>query len=368
MMIKILQVFALTDRCGAESLVMTHYRHMNRDRFHFDFVNHTQRKCDFDDEIRQLGGSLFHLPRFRIWNLLSYLKAWDSFLCAHPDYDVIHIHYFTLAGLILPIAEKHGVKVRITHSHITRKSSRIKSLLFSLFRRRMIKSSTLLLACSDEAGKNIFKTNNFIVFRNAIESKAYAFDDIVRKNIRKELGFADDNIVIGNVGSFRSTQKNHAFIISLFAKLVKKNSQYRLLLVGEGELRRQMENRTKDLGIEEYVVFTGVRADVPQLFQCMDVFFFPSLYEGLGIVAIEAQTAGVPTVLSTEVPREAYISDLVQAVDLSDDDDTWMKVIEAASKREVNRADYKNAAINNNYDVEENIKVLESIYEGKYKS
>lgn len=367
-MIKILQVFALTDRCGAESLVMTHYRHMNRDRFHFDFVNHTQRKCDFDDEITQLGGVLYHLPKFKLWNVLSYLNAWDKLLCAHPDYDVIHIHYFTLAGLILPIAKRHGIKVRIAHSHITKKSSRIKGILFSILRRRMINASTLLLACGKEAGFNMFKTNNFIVFNNAIESENYRYNPEVRAKIREGFHFTRNNIVIGNVGSFRSTQKNHDFIIDIFAKLVKQYPKFRLILIGEGELRSLVEEKANSLAISEYVTFTGVRSDVPNLYQCMDIFFLPSLYEGLPIVAIEAQTAGLPTIMSTEVSKETIISDLVQAIDLKADKQTWIKAIEAASIREVNRADYKNAAINNNYDVEENIKVLESIYEGKYKS
>jgi glycosyltransferase involved in cell wall biosynthesis len=336
--------------------------------YHFDFVNHTQRKCDFDDEILELGGHLYHLPKFRLWRFFSFIKAWDDFLTQHDDYDVVHIHYFTLAGLILPIAKKHGIKIRIAHSHITKKSSKFKTILFSILRKKLVKNSTMLLACSEEAGINMFKTKNFIVFNNAIDSDSFCFNQKVREDVRKEFHYSDDDIVIGNVGSFRSEQKNHRFIVDLFAKLVKKDNRFKLLLVGEGDLRPIIEKKVRDLSITDSVIFTGVRSDVPRLFQGMDIFFFPSLFEGLGIVAIEAQTAGVPTVLSTEIPKEAYISDLVKAVNLNDNDQKWIDAIIYSSKREISRLSYKDVAYKNNFDVKKNISVLEAIYSGKYHS
>ena len=361
-MIKVLQVFSLTDRGGAESLIMTHYKYIDRQQFHFDFVNHTQRQCDYDDEIYAMGSKLYHLPRFRYYNIFPFLKAWDDFLAVHHDYDVIHVHYFTLAGLIMPIAKKHKIKLRIAHSHTSIMYSFYKRVFFSLFTKQILMSSNLLLACSEDAGKNIFKTDKFRVFTNAINIKDYKYDDACRVKVRRDLGYKDDEIVIGHVGSFRGVAKNHLFIIDVFSRLVAKYPKFRLLLIGDGQLRSQIEKKVQDYGIFDYVTFTGVRADVPQLLQGMDVFFFPSLYEGLGIAVVEAQAAGLPVVASSEIPEEAYISDLIQTLSLSSNVEEWVDTLIKASQRNDKRSAYNLLARDGNYDVVRNSWVLEEIY------
>lgn len=361
-MIKVLQVFSLTDRGGAESLIMTHYKYIDRQLFHFDFINHTQRRCDYDDEIYAMGSKIYHLPRFKYYNVVSFLKAWDDFLAVHHDYDVIHVHYFTLAGLIMPIAKRYGVKLRIAHSHTSIMYSYYKRVFFSLFTKQIIKSSNLLLACSEDAGKNIFKTDKFRVFTNAINIKDYKYDDDCRVNVRRDLGYKDDEIVVGHVGSFRGVAKNHSFIIDVFSRLVSKYPKFRLLLVGDGQLRSQIERKVQDGGISDYVTFTGVRTDVPQLLQGMDIFFFPSLYEGLGIAVVEAQAAGLPVVASSVIPEEAYISDLIQTLSLSSNIEDWVNTLITTSKKDYNRVAYNILACDGKYDVVKNAKVLEEIY------
>ena len=361
-MIKVLQVFSLTDRGGAESLIMTHYKYIDRQLFHFDFVNHTQRRCDYDDEIYAMGSKIYHLPRFKYYNIVSFLKVWDDFLAVHHDYDVIHVHYFTLAGLIMPIAKKHGIKLRIVHSHISIIYSNYKRFFFSLFRKKVINASNLLLACSEVAGYNIFKTNDFRIFNNAIDTIDYKYDYNCRVKVRHDLGYTNDEIVIGHVGSFRGVQKNHSFIIDVFARLVGKSPKFRLLLVGDGKLRPQIEKKAQNYGISDYVTFAGVRTDVPQLLQGMDVFFFPSLYEGLGIAVVEAQAAGLPVVASSVIPEEAYISDLIQTLSLSSNIEDWVNTLITTSKKDYNRVAYNILACDGKYDVVKNAKVLEGIY------
>lgn len=360
-MIKILQVLASTDRGGTESLLVSHLRYLDQG-FHFDFVNHTEKKCDYDDEILSYGCSIYHLPKFRILRIFSYIKAWNDFFILHPDYDVVHVHYFTLASIILPIARKHGVKVRIAHAHSTKKSNVFKRFLFNVFRTQMINNATLLLACSQEAGQNLFQTNNFKVFINAIESEKFVYNEKDRYIIQKDLGIKKGEVLIGNVGSFRSTQKNHLRIIRIFAKLCEKYGNYKLVLVGDGLLRSKIEENVRELGIWDKVIFTGVRDDVPSLMSAMDLFFFPSLFEGLGIVAVEAQASGLPVVMSTAVPQEASLTDIVIRIDLKEKDDTWVSALHQAANLDNDRTQYQKKIAERGYDVRSNVKLLQAIY------
>lgn len=360
-MIKILQVLASTDRGGAESLLVSHLRYLDQG-FHFDFINHMEKKCDYDDEIRSYGCSIYHFPKFRILRIFSYIKAWNDFFILHPVYDVVHVHYFTLAGIILPIARKHGVKVRIAHAHSTKKANVFKRFLFNVFRTRMINSATLLLACSQEAGLNLFQTNNFKVFINAIELVKFFYNEEDRCIIRKELGIKKEEILIGNVGSFRTTQKNHLRIIRIFAKLCEKYRNFKLVLVGDGLLRSKIEENVRELGISNKVIFTGVRNDVSSLMSAMDLFFFPSLFEGLGIVAVEAQTSGLPVIMSTAVPQEASLTDIVTRIDLKEKNDTWVSALHQAASLNHDRTQYQQKIADSGYDVKSNVKILQSIY------
>lgn len=365
MKIRVLEVFAKTNRGGAESMIMSHYRLINKNAFQLDFVNHTQNRCDYDEEIKNLGGNLYHIPQFKLYNIFSYQKAWHNLFYTHPNYDVIHIHYFTLAGIILPVAKKHGIKVRITHSHTTRKTSLLKRFLFHFTRKIIINDSTLLLACSKEAGINIFKTNNFIVFKNAIDTKLFSFSIQNREKTRQTFNYSDKNIVIGNVGSFRDSIKNQSFIVKIFKGLYEKNNNYRLLLVGDGIMRNQIEKEVEAFGLSDFVIFTGVRNDIPNLLMAMDLFFFPSLYEGLGIVAVEAQASGCPVVMSTTVPNEVSLTDIVTRIRLSDEDEIWLTTIDKMAFIKQERTKYQKIIEKKGYDVRSNIKVLNNIYQDK---
>lgn len=359
---KILEVFSLTVRGGAETLMINHLKEMNKQEFHVDFVNHTQKKCDYDDEILSLGSHLYHMPKFRIFNAVSYIRAWFKFFKDHPDYDVVHVHYFTLAPVIIPIAKKCGVKTRITHSHTNRKSSFHKRFLLNLFRWLMVKYSTLLLACSKDAGDNIFKVPYYVVFKNAIPSNRFAYNPLIRERIRAELRVNKDVLVIGNIGSFRSQQKNHSFQIDVFAEVHRRNSNSVLLLVGDGVLRPTIEQKVKDLHLEESVIFTGLKDHTEDYYQAMDMFLFPSLYEGLPVVAIEAQVSGLPIVMSDKVPNGTCISDLVSVCNLNSGIDTWADTILNIAKKQHDRGSYANCAKLASYDVSENVKILESFY------
>ena len=362
--IKVLQVFAKTGRGGAESMVMSHLHFIDKEKFQIDFVNHTQEHCDYDDEIRSLGGRIFHMPRFKIYNIVQYRNAWKTFFEEHPDYDVIHIHYFTLAPIIIPIAKEYGIKIRISHSHSTKKNNIFKRILLEIFSKRMVNDSTLLLACGKEAGDNIFQTTNFKVFNNAIDTNKFHFSEDERNKIREELGISQNDILIGHVGSFRSTQKNHARIIKIFKEIHKKNERYKLVLVGNGTLLPQIKQEVSNLGISNSVIFTGVRSDIPNLMSAFDCFLFPSLFEGLGIVAVEAQATGCPVIASSVVPTEAVLTDIITMVPLKESDNVWGEKIKHALSKEINRTEYYKKVQTAGYEVRDNVKILENIYQG----
>lgn len=342
-------------------MLVSHLRYLDQG-FHFDFVNHIEKICDYDDEIMSCGCSICHFPKFRIPRFFSYIKAWNDFFMLHPDYDVVHVHYFTLAGIILPIARKHGVKVRIAHAHSAKKANVFKRFLFNLFRTRMVNNATLLLACSQEAGNNLFQTNNFKVFNNAIESGKFVYNEKDRYICRKDLGIKKEEVLIGHVGNFHTTAKNHYRLIQIYAKLCKKYGNYKLVLVGDGLLRSKIAEDVKDLGISDKVIFTGVRNDVSSLMSAMDVFFLPSLYEGLPVVAIEAQASGLPFVMSTAVSEESSLTDIVTRIDLKEKDDTWVSALHQAACFNNDRTQYLKKIAERGYDVRSNVKFLQAIY------
>ena len=362
--IKVLQVFAKTGRGGAESMVMSHLHFIDKEKFQIDFVNHTQEHCDFDDEIKMMGVKLYHLPRFKIYNIIQYRNAWKTFFKEHPDYDVIHIHYFTLAPIIIPIAKKYGIKIRITHSHNTKRSNIFKGFLLNMFHKRMVEDSTLLLACGKEAGENIFHTTNFKVFNNAIDTNEFKFSEDERNKTREQFGITSDDLLIGHVGSFRDTQKNHARIIKIFKEIHEKDKRYKLVLVGNGALLPQIKKEVSNLGISNSVIFTGVRSDIPNLMSAFDILLFPSLHEGLPVVVVEAQTSGCPVVMSSNVTDEVILTDIVTHLSLTENNEKWGKTVECLSRKAINREEYYKKVQTAGYDVRDNVKILENIYQG----
>lgn len=359
---RILHVLGRTDRGGTESMLMTHYRHIDRTRLQFDFVIHTEDKCDFDDEIESLGGRIYRVRRFNVLNYFQYQSDWKKFFSEHREYRVIHIHHFLVAGVILPIAAKMGVKVRIVHSHNTKPPIfLLKEKVMWLFHKNLIKYSTQRLACSEAAGQYLFGNHSFEVFNNAIETEKFRFDSTARSSIRKELGVEENAFVVGHVGSFRTQQKNHSFIIDVFAAFVKKNPLSRLVLVGTGELQNEIRQKAESLGIAQYCIFTGARGDIPKVLSAFDLFLFPSFFEGLSVVSIEAQASGLPILASTNVTSESKLTDLFVQISLEESAETWAEKIYNTSIPS-ERGAFVEQVKAMEYDVESNIKKLEKYY------
>ncbi len=359
---RILHVLGTLDRGGTESMLMNHYRHIDRNKLQFDFVVHTNAHCDYEDEIVSLGGVVYRIPRFNMINYLQYRSAWKSFFLHHPEYQIIHVHHFLVAGIILPIAAQYNISVRIVHSHNTKPPFfLLKEKLMWLFHYDMIKYSTLRLACSHDAGSYLFGEASYQVFYNAIETGRFKYNEDKRKKIRNEFGFNDDDLVIGHIGSFRTRQKNHFFLIDVFSELSKNRQHTKLLLVGNGVLKDEIESKVNSLELYDKCIFTGVRDDVPDLLFAMDLFLFPSFFEGLSVVGIEAQASGLPCVFSDTLSNDTCITDLVTKVSLAKDARYWASVIDSIDLRK-ERSSYYREVAKAGYDVDMNVKRLEDIY------
>jgi len=358
-----LQCFGIMGRGGAETLIMNIYRNIDREKIQFDFVVHREKNAAYDEEIFDLGGNIHRVPKYNLSNHFKYKKAWHNLFKNHGTWPIIHGHMFTTAAIYLKIAKKYGLTT-IAHSHNTSTGVGFSAIIKNLLQYPIKYNADLYFACSKAAGlwlfgEKICKKDTFFILNNAIDTKKFVYDEEIRIKKRTELS-VEDNFVIGHIGSFM-TQKNHKFLIELFDKVHSKNNNTLLLLIGDGGLRLAIEDKVKNLGLTNNVIFTGSRSDIPELLQAMDVFVFPSLYEGLGIVAVEAQTAGLHCVVSDSVPKEAYITELIEKASLRDSADVWVdKILKYANGYE--RIDTSIQIKAKGYDIAETAKWLEEFY------
>lgn len=363
--VRVLQVFAEMNRGGAETMIMNLYRNIDRSKIQFDFIVHTEDKCAFDDEIYKLGGKIFRVPAYKGTNHLPYLKNWEHFFKKHPEYKIIHGHVRSTASIYLKTAKKCGL-ITIAHSHSTSSGNGLSAIAKNVLQFPIRHVADYFFACTKTAGEWLFgkktcKKENFHILKNAIDAKKFVFNNVVRNRVRKELRIAD-KFVIGHVGRFHSS-KNHEFLIDIFKKVHETNDNAILLLVGEGDLQDTIRKRVYNLGLDNNVIFTGVRSDIPELFQAMDMFVFPSLYEGLGIVLIEAQASGLPCVIANTIPEEALITDNVKQVSLTESPKVWTEAILKRMDSYERKSTYAKIK-DSGYDIEESHMWLQEFYLG----
>lgn len=356
--IRVLHVVTYMGRGGLETMLMNYYRHIDRSKVQFDFLVHRDFEADYDKEIEEFGGRIYRLPKLNPIGK-EYLTALGKFFDEHREYKIVHSHLDCMAGIPLKYAKQCGVPIRIGHAHSSSQTKDKKYLLKLFYKRNITKNATQLFACAEAAGKWMFRTNNFRVLNNAIDSEKYVYNPKIAKQIRKELSIPESSFVIGHVGRF-AVPKNHEFLIRLFAEICKKEKDARLLLVGDGELREQVEKQIEELSIEDKVILAGVCDNVNELLQAMDVFVFPSIYEGLPVSMIEAQAAGLPCFISDKVPVECVKTDLVQQIRLDVNMDEWIQRILAVKNQE--RKNYSQEIKEEEFDIVSNAKWLEDYY------
>lgn len=356
-MIRVLQIVTYMGRGGLETMIMNYYRNIDRNKVQFDFLVHRQEEADYDKEIVALGGKIYHMPMLNPFSK-SYFNALDLFFKEHK-YDIVHCHLDCMSAYPLKIAKKNGVRVRIAHSHNKSQDKNLKYPI-KLYSKRLIpKYATHLLSCGKEAGDWMFNGKPYTILNNAIDAQSYRFDKQIREEMREQLGFNQEDFVIGHVGRF-NPQKNHNFIIDVFNFVHKKNTAAKLVLVGTGDGQKAIKEKVESLALSDSVLFLGNRTDVNKILQAMDVFLFPSLYEGLPLSIIEAQAAGLPCVISDNVPPECIVTDLIEAASLDDALAKWEIVIK--SQKSVKRKDTYELIKKSGFDVKSNVLVLEKMY------
>lgn len=368
--IRVLHVIGIMNRGGAETMIMNLYRNIDRTKVQFDFVENSFEPAAFDEEIRALGGRIYHCPHYNGKNHFQYKKWWNDFFAEHAgEYGIIHGHIGSTAAIYLKIARRFGL-FTIAHSHNVRTQLNVREIIYAIYSYPVRFIADQCFACSKAAGISRYgqkignDSGRCIVFHNAIDTEQFHFDPSERNAMRTRLR-VNGRIVIGHVGRF-SEQKNHGFLLRVFHNIVAKAPNAVLLLVGDGALREKIETYITDHGLRENVILTGIQNDVAPYYQAMDVFLFPSLYEGLPVTLVEAQTSGLPCVISDMVPGESILApDLVTVQSLEQSAEQWADHVLARLQGE--RTDHSDVIKLCGYDISETAKWLEGFYFDKCK-
>lgn len=315
---------------GAETFMMNAFREIDRTQYIFDFVIYEdyQEVRPYHEEIKDLGGEIYVVPNPNR-NMIRYVKEVKKLFHQH-HFDIVHNEIFFGGGINLWLAKKAGISQRIAHSHATTdgKGNRMPyRAIRPVFQKMMMENATDFLACSHEAGIGLFgETQPFIVVPNGIDLSHYQNIPQSKIELRKRLSLPADSFVIGHIGRFEE-QKNHRFLLNIMERIVRDYPDTYLLSVGTGSLEEEIHRLADQMGISEQVLFLGEREDIAELMKVMDAFVLPSLYEGLPMVAIEAQAANVKLVLSTEVSPDTVLSENVHFISLKDSLEQWESVI-----------------------------------------
>jgi glycosyltransferase involved in cell wall biosynthesis len=328
--IRIAQMMTDMNYGGVEMVVMNYYRHIDRTKVQFDFFALEGSAVPQREEIEQLGGRVYIVPKYT--HLPEYEKEIVR-LFKQNQYKIVHSHMNTLSVFSLWGAKKAGIPNRIAHNHSTAGKGETKKNIIKYALRPFAKIyPTKLCACSRYAGEWLYGKNaEFQVFNNAIDLSRYSYDPQKAAAVRKELGL-EDKLVVGHIGRF-CYQKNHDFLIDIFNEIHKQRQEAFLLLIGEGELEQDIRNKVKDLGLTDSVRFMGKQKDTSKFYQAMDCFVLPSRYEGLPVVGVEAQAAGVPCVMADVVTPETKILESTAFVSPEESAVKWaMAVLESTSR------------------------------------
>lgn len=371
MALRILHVFGGMVKAGSETTEMQTLRLIDRDRFQMDFLVHTMQPCAYDDEIRALGSKIIrcNYPSLA-WTYAFNLK---QILRNYGPYDIVHSHIHHSSGYVLRIAQQVGVPIRIAHSHLDSSPSDAQAGIYRRFYLGLMKHwiaryANFGLSCSQKAAASLFGEawDNLPCQVIYPARNLSPFHDCVdRVAVRAEFGIPADAFVIGHVGRF-DPQKNHQFLIEIAAAVAQQEPKMRLLLIGEGSLRPDIEQKIKQLNLADHVIFAGLRSDVPRLMLgAMDVFLFPSFYEGLPSVIYEAQAGGLPCVLSDTITEEVtVVKPLLHRMALSQPALVWADVILAYRNTlpRITQAEALRLIEQSQFNIQTRVKALENIY------
>lgn len=354
------------DRGGIETMLMNFYRHVDREAVQFDFLANKPDPGDYDEEIRSLGGRLYVSPGFMSYR--KYLAYMTDLFKSHPEYRIIHTHNGALMLYALLSAKQNAIPVRIAHAHATAVPFGVKNELKKLMRPVIKYVATDYWGCSDAAGRFYFSQKRWNdrheLVHNAIRVEDFSFNSELRTSIREQYGFGNKR-VIGHVGRM-AVQKNQKKLLDVFAELHRLDPNTHLVIIGTGELESMLKNHAAEIGIDDAVTFPGVQSNMNAWYSAFDVFVMTSNYEGLPVVAIEAQAADLPCVLSSAITPEVKVTDNVCFMDIHDDPLHWAQTVLALQpKQRTSRAsELQKAGYDISYEAQRIQKLYLNLYSG----
>ena len=367
---RVLHVIRAMNRAGAETIIMNLMRSIDRERIHFDFLLHTDKPSDYDEEIQALGGSIYRVPPYQVVNGPLYRRACRKFFAEHPEIQVVHGHISSCSAIYLDEAKKAGCAT-IAHSHRDSVKSNnpkavVRRKLYGALIRNVPDIADEFLACGNQAGFDRFGITvaagpHHHVMKNGILLSDYACDDAQHLEAKKRLGYEGVPLV-GDVARL-VPEKNQKFLLEVFAIVLRSVPNAKLLIVGRGPQETALREQAEQLGIADSVDFLGVRDDVPEILKALDVFAFTSTLEGLGMAVVEAQAAGAPCIVSTAVPNEAIVTDIAERIELDEGAEAWAQRIVGLLQNGGTRVDTTASVRAHGYDIAEVADWMADFYE-----
>ena len=353
------------NRAGTETMLMNLFRAVDRSRIMFDFAVSATEKCDYDEEIMALGGRIIHYPKYTGKNHFAYIRWWNHFYEMHPEYRIIHGHIGSTAYIYLKSAKKHG-RYTIAHSHSAGTKPSFHGFLYWSLAHRTKYVADYCFGCSTPAlirryGKKVAadRTRSCLL-NNGVDVSKYKFNGQIREEVRKEFDIREGTLVVGTVGRF-TDQKNPYFIVDMLRKLKERDSGFVFLWAGTGEEWNNVRDSIHHYNLENHVKLLGVRNDIPRLLQVLNVFVLPSKYEGLPVIGVEVQAAGIPMLCSSQVSSEVKLSSCVTFLPI-DSVEQWVEgMLKEKTFRRIDEA--SNEVVQNGYDILTTSKWLVEFYE-----
>ena len=363
-MLRVLHSVSNMARAGIETMLMNYYREIDRSQIQFDFLANKPEPGEYDWEIRSMGGRVFVSPGLNPLHYPRYKRFVADLLHGDPDIRIVHAHNEAMGYYALQSAKDAGVRVRIAHAHNTQIIRDYKYPLKMICKQLLPGAATDHWSCGRDAGlyyygEKRWNTSGFIL-RNAIDVSRFAFRREARERLRQLHGL-EQCFVVGHVGRF-NVQKNHSRLLDIFAEITKVVPDARLALIGTGELEQSVKEKSRAMGLRDKVLFLGQMADVSEWYQAMDCFVLPSLFEGLPVVGIEAQAAGLPCVFSDRVTDEVLLSSDARRVPLGADDREWAGEILAVGRSETDRTRGTDIVRQAGYNIQTEAQKLQEIY------
>ena len=363
-MLRVLHSVSNMARAGIETMLMNYYREIDRSQIQFDFLANKPVPGEYDEEIRSMGGRVFVSPGLNPLHYPQYKRFIAELLHSNPEIGILHAHNEAMGYYALQSAKDAGLPVRIAHAHSTRIIRDYKYPLKLVCKQLIPGAATDYWGCGRDAGIYYFGEKRWqasgFVLRNAIDVSRFAFRQEIRDRLRQLHGL-ENCFVIGHVGRF-NVAKNHSRLLDIFAEITKAVPEARLVLIGTGELEQSVKEKARDMGIQDKVLFLGQMPDVSEWYQAMDCFVLPSLFEGLPVVGIEAQAAGLPCFFSDRVTDEALLSPAARRVSLQAEDAEWAREILAVRQSETDRSRGMDVVRQAGYDIHVEARKLQEIY------